>query len=265
MHLIPSRRFYDVCLFSNTTGYGDTAPSTSGGLIFASLFAFIGVSYIGLCVGFFTSNYLDRQEKQIQAVLSKNDDSEESSNLPSILSFILALVTLVFLTLYIGDNEGWNFTQSIYFGVITATTVGYGDYFPTHNRLFASIYLIFTTGITAVFLGAISEFIVSKKQKMVLKHFESKKLQWRDIEIMMKHELKEMQNLKDKSREELRQMAKDSNIVTKAQYVEYMLTKMNVVSEDLIKAIHKSFDQLDIDQNNFVSKEEVSLILLLSN
>ncbi len=45
---------------------------------------------------------------------------------------ILLLILMVGLAIRIGRGEGWSLSDSIYFGFITGTTVGYGDLRPRH-------------------------------------------------------------------------------------------------------------------------------------
>jgi voltage-gated potassium channel Kch len=52
--------------------------------------------------------------------------------------------------------EGWNWIDSIYFSVITLTTVGYGDFSPTTDsgKLFTIFYVLTGIGIIFGFINA---------------------------------------------------------------------------------------------------------------
>jgi len=54
---------------------------------------------------------------------------------PLLLEFgplIVAMITLIsVLAIVVGRQEKWSLTDSLYYGFITGTTVGYGDYRPT--------------------------------------------------------------------------------------------------------------------------------------
>jgi len=47
--------------------------------------------------------------------------------------FLVLGVVIAALAIVVGWIEGWSLTDSVYFGFITATTVGYGDIAPTHG------------------------------------------------------------------------------------------------------------------------------------
>lgn len=66
------------------------------------------------------------------------------------------------LAITVGRQEGWSLGDSLYFGFITATTVGYGDFRPTHARgkflavVIALVGLVMTGIIVALAVQAAS-------------------------------------------------------------------------------------------------------------
>jgi voltage-gated potassium channel len=71
-------------------------------------------------------------------------------------------VIIAALSLIIGHKEGWSPGDSLYFGFITALTVGYGDLRPTHgvNKFLAIVLALFGL-ITSGILVAIAVDVVS--------------------------------------------------------------------------------------------------------
>lgn len=65
---------------------------------------------------------------------------------------IIGLGTVVYRNL-----EGWSWIDSLYFSVVTLTTVGYGDFSPTTDagKLFTIFYILVGIGIILSFIDTL--------------------------------------------------------------------------------------------------------------
>jgi voltage-gated potassium channel len=79
--------------------------------------------------------------------------------------FIVFSLTIICLALWVGRQEKWGKGDSIYFGFITATSVGYGDFHPRKNSckfvaiLISIVGLIMTGILVALSLEAAGSVI----------------------------------------------------------------------------------------------------------
>ena len=69
------------------------------------------------------------------------------------------MVTLLSGTLFYRQVEGWSFLDSLYFSVVTLTTVGYGDLSPSTaaGKVFTILYVFVGLGIVLGFVNAVAE------------------------------------------------------------------------------------------------------------
>lgn len=90
------------------------------------------------------------------------------------LSVIIFFMGLLFLGIYVYHSvEGWNYVDSAYFLVITATTIGYGDFVPitTLGKIITMGYSFLGMAFVFYMISLIIHYVFDKK---VQKHFGPK-------------------------------------------------------------------------------------------
>lgn len=77
----------------------------------------------------------------------------------------LVVVLLGSGSLFYWRFEGWTVVDSVYFSVITLTTVGYGDFSPetTAGKVFTIFYVLIGLGILVSFLSAVAGHAVEAR------------------------------------------------------------------------------------------------------
>lgn len=106
-----------------------------------------------------------------KAALEKT--TENNRNLPSILSgdrgtLVIIITHLLLSTVFLAISEGWALLDALYFSVVIATTVGYGDITPIRpiSKIFVAIYAIVSVAIIANLLQSLVERFAVAQRKM---------------------------------------------------------------------------------------------------
>ena len=70
-------------------------------------------------------------------------------------------------TLFYWRFEDWTFIQSLYFCVVTLTTVGYGDFSPTTagTQIFTIIYILTGFGVLVALLTSVAQQFIRLKHE----------------------------------------------------------------------------------------------------
>jgi hypothetical protein len=93
----------------------------------------------------------------------------------------------------VGPIEGWTAVESVYFAVVSLTTLGFGDYVPTQlaSVWFTIFWLPFSVGFMSLFLGSVAAFYIRLSDRNIQR-----------LERQMRHHVKRAREQAEKERAE---------------------------------------------------------------
>jgi hypothetical protein len=154
------------------------------------------------------------------------------------MRYIPALAPLFLGASLIAMFEGWTWDETVYYMVVTCTTIGYGDFTPQRDslRLFAVLYIPLGVGAMGHFLATIANFIIEQRRKAC------------DTKLW-KHEI---------TLEDLRFMDIDGDgVVKEVEFLTFMLVAMKKVDRELIDRIREHFHQLDMTNSGTLVRADL--------
>lgn len=88
---------------------------------------------------------------------------------------ITTIIILTVGTLTYHYLEGWSIIDSLYFSIVTLTTIGYGDFTPQtdEGKLFTIIYIIIGIGMILSFINTVQHHYTQmrhQEKKDIVKH-----------------------------------------------------------------------------------------------
>ena len=154
--------------------------------------------------------------------------------------FILLILTLFALLVAAdpGIGVGFNVGDALYYSLVTATTIGYGDFAPTtkNGRLVAIIFIPLAVGAMGHFLSIVANAVMDAKQARMRRKIAQKDLSLEDLDAMDAN--------------------KDGDVCF-AEFLEFMLIAMDKVDKQLIDELRTSFNSLDKDGNGTINKHDL--------
>jgi len=147
----------------------------------------------------------------------------------------------------IGFCEGWHWFESIYFTVISGTTIGFGDYSPKTwwGRLYTIFYLPMVVGSTfyagrAIFAWAL--FSLVKEDKEIMLRFKSR--------------MAELLNDTNFNTNILLMDIDGDGKVDQKEFMLQILINQYDVPEKMIDRMRRQFNKLDDNKSGFIDQED---------
>lgn len=225
-----------------TIGYGDIAPLTPATKVFACVFVLVGFGFIDILLSGVVNYVLDLQENMILTGIQVGGAPAggfsarnyivdvEKGRMRIRLKVGLALGVVVLcigmgtMVLYFVENLDW--IDAVYLSVMSVTSVGYGDraFKTLPGRLFAAIWLLFSTLAVARAFLYLAEARIDKRHRRITKWVLHREITVEDL------------------------LAADINnngFISKSEYVIYKLKEMGKIAENDVLQICNQFNKLD--------------------
>uniref|UniRef100_A0A7E4VKI9 Two pore potassium channel protein sup-9 n=1 Tax=Panagrellus redivivus TaxID=6233 RepID=A0A7E4VKI9_PANRE len=145
--------FYFCTVVVTTVGYGHSTPSTPQGRLFCMVFALVGIPLslvMFQSVGERVNTFIKHCLLRLRDVFLRHRVpffNEVKSKHLLFVSLSIGSLTIALGTAVFHHSEGWSLFNSLYYIVITFSTIGFGDLVPlqTNGRLQNDVgYVIFT-------------------------------------------------------------------------------------------------------------------------
>ncbi|XP_041661802.1 potassium channel subfamily K member 2-like [Cheilinus undulatus] len=189
-----SSSFFFAGTVITTIGFGNISPHTEGGRIFCIIYALLGIPLFGFLlagVGDQLGTIFGKGIAKVEKMIVKWKVSQTKIRVFSTLLFILfgCLIFVALPAVIFQHIEGWSTLESIYFVVITLTTIGFGDFVAAGSE--SPVYLDYYKPVVwfwilvglayfAAVLSMIGDWfrVISKKTKEEVGEFRAHAAEW---------------------------------------------------------------------------------------
>ncbi|XP_073342355.1 potassium channel subfamily K member 10 [Pagrus major] len=174
-----------------TIGFGNLSPRTWYGQLFCVCYALVGIPMFGILlagVGDHMGTVLRRAVAKIETLFLKRKVRPTTVRVISaVLSILIGcLIFLAVPTVVFWKVESWTFLESLYFVVITLTTVGFGDYVPGRGhesmlfKLLVLLWIVFGLAYFASILTMIGNWlrVLSKRTRAEMEELRAHATDW---------------------------------------------------------------------------------------
>ena len=239
----------DACYFCvitlTTVGYGDLAPTTDESKLFAIGYIVLGLSIVATSLGALAGAAAGPD-------FVFRDAASTSPFQRYLYQAFIAVVRVVVVcgvgATFVFFNEGWGVLDSIYWSVVTASTVGYGDIEVEQEttRQFLVVYALVAVGAFATSLSKFGSIIMDVEAEKHVDAFVE-----RGVSIGMLHDIKANGGADTPA------AGGTAVEVERGEFVQYMLVAMGKVSQEDLDKVLGMFDALDEDGSGRLDADDI--------
>uniref|UniRef100_W5LWY3 Potassium channel, subfamily K, member 2a n=1 Tax=Lepisosteus oculatus TaxID=7918 RepID=W5LWY3_LEPOC len=191
-----SSSFFFAGTVITTIGFGNISPHTEGGRIFCIIYALLGIPLFGFLlagVGDQLGTIFGKGIAKVEKMFVKWNVSQTKIRVTSTVLFILfgCLLFVAIPAIIFKHIEGWSALESIYFVVITLTTIGFGDFvagnlggseieYQDYYKPVVWFWILVGLAYFAAVLSMIGDWlrVISKKTKEEVGEFRAHAAEW---------------------------------------------------------------------------------------
>lgn len=229
-----SDALYFSVVTMTTVGYGDLAPSTDRSKCFTVGFIVLGLSLVATSLGVL----LGQLQGTLEALAPRSLPRGQRHWREAASATGLVVVIVAAGAAFVAVNEGWSTLDSIYWAVVTAATVGYGDLTTSteSTRWFNTPYMLVTCGGMAFALSKFGTIIMEVEAEAHADAFVA-----RGVSEAM-----------------IADMDKDSSgSIDRGEFLGYMLVAMGKLEPEDVERINGMFDRLDADGSGTLDVDDI--------
>lgn len=157
---------FHYCFFYFLPGYGDFTTVTTLGKVLCVLYAIFGIPITILLLRLIGQYMLGGQRCLITAIetrcLGRSGPPNRLNKKCFAFGFIYLLLLLLVGAAAQMKAEGWSYEDSLYFYVISFTTVGFGDLIPNNKYICVPFTLLGLTAVSNILHAAPSMALIKR-------------------------------------------------------------------------------------------------------
>jgi hypothetical protein len=148
------------------------------------------------------------------------------------------ILLVMLLALILGLREGWSYTSTFYFCIMSASTTGYGDYVPktAADKIYCIFFLPLSVAVFGEVLGRIATLYITRRTRYLQYHHLQRTVTLCDLRNM------------------------DTNhdgTVDREEFLVFMLVALQKVDQESIDELKAIFEALDTNGNGKLEKEDL--------
>ena len=155
-------------------------------------------------------------------------------------SLIKPLLVILSGGTLIGRLEGWNLCDSLYFSLITSSTIGFGDFSPSTvaGRALSILFIPFLLAAAGDFFARVGVFVIRDRGEKLFAS-TAERAEW------LTPEQADEMDLNHDGR------------VSKYEYILYMLLELGVVSPEESQLLGEQFERFDVFGSGYIEGEDL--------